>query len=88
MLNFSFFFFLPAGSSRVASFAGEAIGMNGAVELRRPLDATVFEFGSAAASGDKVTLARYCSVSDELEPCRWAVIPATGSDAPQFRIVF
>ncbi|KAG1368244.1 putative Allyl alcohol dehydrogenase-like protein [Cocos nucifera] len=62
--------------------------MNGAVEVRRPLDVTVFEFGSAAASGDKVTLAGYCPVSDELEPCRWAIIPAAGSDAAQFRIVF
>ncbi|XP_010931397.1 uncharacterized protein [Elaeis guineensis] len=68
--------------------AEEVPGMNGAVEVRRPLDVTVFEFGSAAASGDNVTLAGYCPVSDELEPCRWEIIPAAGSDAPQLRIVF
>ncbi|CDP12954.1 unnamed protein product [Coffea canephora] len=66
--------------------------MNGAVEVRRrgppPADITVFEFGSVAASADKVTLAGFCPVSDELEPCRWEILPAQGSDAPQFRVVF
>ncbi|WOL12998.1 hypothetical protein Cni_G21767 [Canna indica] len=66
----------------------EVPGMNGAVEVRRPADVTVFEFGSVAASGDRITLAGYCPVSDDLEPCRWEIIPASGSDAPQFRIVF
>ncbi|KAH6765882.1 allyl alcohol dehydrogenase-like protein [Perilla frutescens var. hirtella] len=68
----------------------EAAGMNGAVEVRRPnaADISVFEFGSVAASADKVTLAGYCPVSDELEPCRWEILPASGSDAPQFRVVF
>ncbi|CAL9131078.1 uncharacterized protein LOC103970593 [Musa acuminata AAA Group] len=66
----------------------EVPGMNGAVEVRRPGDVTVFEFGSVAASGDRMTLAGYCPVSDELEPCRWEIIPAVGTDAPQFRIVF
>ncbi|GAB4834675.1 hypothetical protein Ancab_032938 [Ancistrocladus abbreviatus] len=61
-------------------------GMNGAVEVPRPLtDVTVFEFGSVAASADKVTLAGYCPVSDELEPCRWEILPAKDSNAPQFR---
>ncbi|XP_038975174.1 uncharacterized protein LOC120106272 [Phoenix dactylifera] len=59
--------------------------MNGAVEVRRPLDVSVFVFGSAAAHGDKVTLAGYCPVSDELEPCRWEIITTAGSDAPLFR---
>ncbi|KAJ4728760.1 Allyl alcohol dehydrogenase-like protein [Melia azedarach] len=64
-------------------------GMNGAVEVPRPPGrVTVFEFGSVAATGDKVTMAGYCPVSDDLEPCRWAIIPASGSDAPQFRVVF
>ncbi|CAL5441557.1 unnamed protein product [Camellia sinensis] len=27
-------------------------------------------------------------VSDELEPCRWEILPASGDDAPQFRMVF
>uniref|UniRef100_A0ACD5TF69 Uncharacterized protein n=1 Tax=Avena sativa TaxID=4498 RepID=A0ACD5TF69_AVESA len=67
-----------------------ATGPHGAVEVRRQRqpDATVFEFGSAAESGAAVTLAGYCPVSDELEPCRWELVPATGEGAPQFRIVF
>ena len=48
----------------------------------------MFEFGSVAASGDRMTLAGYCPVSEDLEPCRWEIIPASGSDAPQFRVVF
>jgi hypothetical protein len=61
------------------------------VEVRRQrqaADATVFEFGSAAESGAAVTLAGYCPVSDELEPCRWELVPAAVDGAPQFRIVF
>ncbi|EES19768.1 hypothetical protein BDA96_09G198100 [Sorghum bicolor] len=70
-----------------------ASGTNGAVEVRRQrqrqaADATVFEFGSAAESGAALTLAGYCPVSDELEPCRWELVPAAGEGAPQFRIVF
>ncbi|KAF3523619.1 hypothetical protein F2Q69_00049539 [Brassica cretica] len=66
-----------------------APGMNGAIEvLPRPDRATVFEFGSVAATGDRVTLAGYCPVSDDLEPCRWEILPADGKDAPQFRVVF
>ncbi|KAM3032811.1 hypothetical protein ACUV84_026766 [Puccinellia chinampoensis] len=67
-----------------------ATGPHGAVEVlrKRQPDATVFEFGSAAESGAAVTLAGYCPVSDELEPCRWELVPATGEGAPQFRIVF
>lgn len=72
--------------------AVEVPGLNGAVEVRRPdrpvADVSVFEFGSVAASADKVTLAGYCPVSDDLEPCRWEILPASGSDAPQFRVVF
>jgi len=75
--------------SSSSSSAGEIPGMNGAEEVRRlPTEVTVFEFGSAAASGDKVTIAGYCPVSDDIEPCRWEIIPATESDAPQFRVVF
>ncbi|KAL4584129.1 hypothetical protein LXL04_008719 [Taraxacum kok-saghyz] len=69
----------------------EVPGMNGAVEVSRPapnVDVTVFEFGSVAASTDKVTLAGYCPVSDDLEPCRWEILPASGAEAPQFRVVF
>lgn len=64
-------------------------GMNGAIEVPRPAESvTVFEFGSVAASADKVTMAGYCPVSDDLEPCRWEILPASDSDAPQFRVVF
>ncbi|XP_047339021.1 uncharacterized protein LOC124942538 [Impatiens glandulifera] len=68
-------------------------GMNGAMEVLRspsidPADVTVFEFGSTSASTDKVTLAGFCPVTDELDPCRWEILPAKGEEAPQFRIVF
>ncbi|CAL4902408.1 unnamed protein product [Urochloa decumbens] len=74
-----------------ADAAAAASGAHGAVEVRRQrqaADATVFEFGSAAESGAAVTLAGYCPVSDDLEPCRWELVPAAGEGAPQFRIVF
>ncbi|XP_020573309.1 uncharacterized protein LOC110019810 [Phalaenopsis equestris] len=75
-------------AAKPSEAAVETSGLNGAMEVRRPADVTVFEFGSAVAAGEKVTLAGYCPVSDELEPCRWEIIPAAGSNAPQFRIVF
>ncbi|KAI3717632.1 hypothetical protein L1987_69373 [Smallanthus sonchifolius] len=87
----------PGGGSAVSTTdkpnpnAVVSTDMNGAVEVCRPasnVDVTVFEFGSVAASSDKVTLAGYCPVSDEIEPCRWEILPASGSDAPQFRVVF
>ncbi|KAG8086019.1 hypothetical protein GUJ93_ZPchr0010g9551 [Zizania palustris] len=66
-----------------------AASTHGAVEVRRQAaDAAVFEFGSAAESGAAVTLAGYCPISDDLEPCRWELVPASGEGAPQFRIVF
>ncbi|KAG0626321.1 hypothetical protein M758_2G118700 [Ceratodon purpureus] len=49
---------------------------------------SVFEFGSAANGGDGVTLAGYCPVSDEMEPCRWEILPSGGNDAPKFCIIF
>ncbi|KMS97836.1 hypothetical protein BVRB_5g123300 [Beta vulgaris subsp. vulgaris] len=73
------------------SKGGDSVeGMNGAMEVRRPAptEVTVFEFGSIAASADKVTLAGYCPVSEELEPCRWEILPTADSNAPQFRVVF
>ncbi|KAK3138360.1 hypothetical protein QOZ80_5AG0367780 [Eleusine coracana subsp. coracana] len=82
----------PAAAGAAAPEAVAASGAHGAVEVRRQQrqasDATVFEFGSAAESGAALTLAGYCPVSDELEPCRWELVPATGEGAPQFRIVF
>ncbi|RCV17066.1 hypothetical protein SEVIR_3G194000v4 [Setaria viridis] len=82
----------PAGAVAGAGSAeAVASGAHGAVEVRRQrqaADATVFEFGSAAESGVAVTLAGYCPVSDDLEPCRWELVPAAGEGAPQFRIVF
>ena len=80
-----------AGSGAGGSEAAAASGAQGAVEVwrqRQAADATVFEFGSAAESGAAVTLAGYCPVSDDLEPCRWELVPAAGEGAPQFRIVF
>lgn len=72
-----------------AKQAVEVPGMNGAMEITRPAaEVTVFEFGSVAASTDKVTLAGFCPVSDDLEPCRWEILPASGDEAPQFRVVF
>lgn len=53
---------------------------NGAIEVPRPDRAAVFEFGSVAATGDRVTLAGYCPVSEDLEPCRWEILPADGKD--------
>jgi len=51
-------------------------------------ETSVFEFGSAASSDDGVTLAGYCPVSDEMEPCRWEILPSGGNEAPKFRIIF
>ncbi|XP_030445085.1 uncharacterized protein LOC115667667 [Syzygium oleosum] len=78
----------PSSAPAAPNSSPGAPGMNGAVEVPRPANVTVFEFGSVAATADKVTLAGYCPVSDDLEPCRWEVLPAAGSDAPQFRVVF
>ncbi|XP_022774344.1 uncharacterized protein LOC111316601 [Durio zibethinus] len=63
-------------------------GMNGAVEVPLPKSVTVFEFGSVAATADKFTLAGFSLVFDELEPCRWEILPPNGSYTPQFRVVF
>ena len=54
-----------------AEKATEAAGMNGAMEVNRAanMSVSVFEFGSVGASADKVTLAGYCPVSDDLQPC-------------------
>ncbi|XP_073395051.1 uncharacterized protein [Physcomitrium patens] len=49
-------------------------------------ETSVFEFGSS--SDDGVTLAGYCPVSDEMEPCRWEILPSGGKEAPKFRIIF
>ncbi|ERM99866.1 hypothetical protein AMTRI_Chr02g216440 [Amborella trichopoda] len=79
----------PSDSNHSSEQAEEPSILDGVVEeVRRPLDATVFEFGSVAASADKVTLAGFCPVSDELEPCRWKILPSSSNDAPQFRVVF
>ncbi|KAI4315163.1 hypothetical protein L6164_028004 [Bauhinia variegata] len=79
----------PEGkSSATTTKPVDVPGMNGAMEVPRPAGISVFEFGSVAASADKVTLAGYCPVSEELEPCRWEILPASASDAPQFRVVF
>ncbi|MCO5569780.1 hypothetical protein L7F22_023495 [Adiantum nelumboides] len=55
-------------------------------------ETSVFEFGSANAAGEeRLTIAGYCPVSNDLEPCRWEVLPAPATPdntAPLFRIVF
>ncbi|KAK3183094.1 hypothetical protein Dsin_030380 [Dipteronia sinensis] len=57
--------------------------MNGAVGVTRPTEnVTVFEFGSVAASADKVTMAGYCPVSDDLEPCGGRFSPRLGPTLP------
>lgn len=80
----------PKNAGGTAKPPAEVPGMNGAMEVPRPLNTnvSVFEFGSVAASNDKVTLAGYCPVSEDLEPCRWEILPAVESNAPQFRVVF
>jgi len=62
---------------------------NGAVmEVPRPTETSVFEFGLAAKSEDGITLAGYCPVSNDIEPCRWEILPTGDPEAPQFRVVF
>ncbi|XP_047309054.1 uncharacterized protein LOC124912473 [Impatiens glandulifera] len=83
----------PQKSDSTVKGHAEVPGMNGAVEVLRtpplmPADVTVFEFGSVSASTDKVTLAGYCPITDDLDPCRWEILPADCEEAPQFRIVF
>ncbi|KAG7011515.1 hypothetical protein SDJN02_26421, partial [Cucurbita argyrosperma subsp. argyrosperma] len=79
----------PQPPPKNVSQPAEVPGLNGAVEVPRPAaTVTVFEFGSVSASSDSVTLTGYCPVSDDLEPCRWEILPASGSDAPLFRVVF
>lgn len=59
--------------------------MNGAVEVPRPADLTVFEFGS---SRNGVSLAGYCQVSNELQPCKWELGTASGPEVPLFKVLF
>ena len=53
-----------------------------------PSSTSVFEFGSATAADENFTLAGYCPVSDDLEPCHWQLLPTGGAEAPKFRIIF
>ncbi|KAL5972833.1 hypothetical protein ACLOJK_039639 [Asimina triloba] len=78
----------PRKPDQNASAAAEIPGMNGAMEVPRPDEITVFEFGSVAASVDKITLAGYCPVSDELQPCQWEIVTPTTDDAPRVRVAF
>ncbi|KAL7264391.1 hypothetical protein ACSBR1_002360 [Camellia fascicularis] len=47
-------------------------------------DMMFFAFGLIATSTDKVTLVGYCPVFDELEPCHWKILPASGYLTPHF----
>nr|DAD24401.1 TPA_asm: hypothetical protein HUJ06_025865 [Nelumbo nucifera] len=62
----------------------ETLGMNKATEVPQPCEVIVFEFVTAAASANKVMLAGYCPVSNELRPCHLEILLATGSDALHF----
>jgi hypothetical protein len=61
-----------------------------AVEVRRrqTVNAMVFEFGSAAESGVAGLPSRLqgTAPSDDLETCRWELVPAAGEGTPQFKI--
>ncbi|CAM6021317.1 unnamed protein product [Sphagnum balticum] len=71
-------------STAVTQAAAKSEANNSGIQT----EASVFEFGSAANSDEKMTLAGYCPISDELEPCRWEILPSGGSEAPQFRVIF
>eukprot|EP00243_Klebsormidium_subtile_P004779 TRINITY_DN18933_c0_g1_i1.p2 TRINITY_DN18933_c0_g1~~TRINITY_DN18933_c0_g1_i1.p2 ORF type:complete len:128 (+),score=27.81 TRINITY_DN18933_c0_g1_i1:81-464(+) len=56
-------------------------------EKKLELTTSVFEFGSAG--GNKgLTLAGFCPISDEHEPCKWEVIEDGGAEQPAIRIIF
>ncbi|GBG70868.1 hypothetical protein CBR_g8168 [Chara braunii] len=80
------------GKARGAGSGGAMEKSSGGSESTIAANAmtSVFEFGSASSSTNaaRVTLAGYCPVSDELEPCRWEILPSGGDEAPQFRIIF
>ncbi|CAL0326243.1 unnamed protein product [Lupinus luteus] len=68
-----------------------AEGMNDDVEVPRPPNSerfSIFEFGLVAATNEKITLAGYCLVSEDLEPCCWEILPVVDSNYPQFCVVF
>eukprot|EP01018_Ginkgo_biloba_P010256 Gb_31833 [translate_table: standard] len=37
---------------------------------------------------DQFTLAGYCRVCNDFEPCQWEVLPSSDFEAPKFRVVF
>lgn len=58
-----------------------------AKDKKLELTTSVFEFGSAV--GNKgLTLAGFCPISDEHEPCKWEVIDDGGPEQPAIRIIF
>lgn len=79
----------PSTASITPSAQQSTDSYNGAVmEVPRPAETSVFEFGLAAKSEDGITLAGYCPVSNDIEPCRWEILPTGDPEAPQFRVVF
>ncbi|BBN10933.1 hypothetical protein MPTK1_5g07680 [Marchantia polymorpha subsp. ruderalis] len=68
--------------------SSDVVRLNEAPSGPKDTDVSVFEFGSAGSTDDKITLAGYCPVSDEMEPCRWEIFPSGQAEAPGFRIVF
>lgn len=67
-----------ASSSSSSAYRGAAM------EVPRPTETSVFEFGKA----EGLTMAGYCPVSNDLEPCRWQILPTGDPKAPRFRVVF
>ena len=47
------------------------------MEVPRPAETYVFEFGLAAKSEDGITLIGYCLVSNDIEPCQWEILPTS-----------
>ncbi|KAJ4824283.1 hypothetical protein Tsubulata_021983 [Turnera subulata] len=73
----------PLASSSSSSSSFDVPGMNGTVAVRRSSEnVTMFDFGSVAASSDKVTLVSYYPFSDKFEPCRWELLPASNAKVP------
>ncbi|KAG6547968.1 hypothetical protein Mapa_010790 [Marchantia paleacea] len=77
-----------AEESKGVASGSEVVRLNELPSGPKATDVSVFEFGTAGSTDDKITLAGYCPVSDEMEPCRWEIFPSGQAEAPGFRIVF
>ncbi|BAT73583.1 hypothetical protein VIGAN_01108400 [Vigna angularis var. angularis] len=66
-----------------------------ALTIRRSCFAFLFNFLFSCRFGEEMGKIRNNNViflwfnfSEDLEPCRWEILPAIQSNAPQFRVVF